>query len=85
MLADLVNLGMKPSPSNEPTELRVDVLLGHSKCIRHVGQRQASVGLQQLGVGLDLDFSHVVFVVREHVAVGLQTLLNFTQFLEIKS
>ena len=83
-MTDLVNLCMKSSSSNEPTKLRVDVVLGDTKCIRHVGQRQAPVGLQQLGVRLDLHFSHVIFVVGEHVPISFQTLLNFTQFLRKK-
>ena len=48
----------------------------------HVAKFDSLVGLQQLGVGLDLDLPHVVLVVGEHVPVRLHELLHLAELLE---
>ena len=54
--AHLVNLGVESHLAMND----VDVVLRHSEGVRHVAQFDSLVGLQQLGVGLDLDLPHVV-------------------------
>ena len=72
---------MESATRYEPAQLAVNVVHGHTEGVGHVGQGEAPVGLQQLGVGLDLDLSHVELVVGEHVPVGLQLLLHLAKLL----
>ena len=41
--SDLVDLGVKPASSDEPTELSVNVVLGHAEGVRHVAEGETPV------------------------------------------
>lgn len=76
---DLVDAAVEAAGGDEARQLAVDVVLGDAEGLRHVGQRQAAVRLEQLRVGQDAHLAHVVPVVVLRVPVLLHVLLDARQ------
>ena len=73
---------MEPASGDKLAKLLIDVFLCDPEGLGHVAQGEAAVGLQQLGIRLDLHLPDVELVVREQVAVSLHQLLHLAKFLK---